>query len=65
MGVSTEITVGRPVLLDLPGVTLDGNLSLPADSRGLVIFAHRSVSSRQSPRNRAVAAEQRGNGREP
>jgi putative phosphoribosyl transferase len=55
MSVSAEITVGRPVLLDLSGVTLHGDLSLPADSRGLVIFAHGSGSSRHSPRNRAVA----------
>jgi putative phosphoribosyl transferase len=55
MGVSAEITVGRPVRLDLSGVTLNGDLSLPADSRGLVIFAHGSGSSRHSPRNRAVA----------
>ena len=65
MGVSAETTIGRPGLLDLSRVTLNGNLSLPADWRGLVIFAHGSVSSRHGPRNRAVAAEQRGNGREP
>jgi dienelactone hydrolase len=32
-----------------------GELSLPADSRGLVIFAHGSGSSRHSPRNQYVA----------
>ena len=38
-------------------VTLEGNLTLPAGARGVVLFAHGSGSSRQSPRNRAVAAE--------
>lgn len=36
-------------------VTLAGNLSLPAEPRGLVLFAHGSGSSRHSPRNRHVA----------
>ncbi|MER8396779.1 dienelactone hydrolase family protein [Mesorhizobium sp. M1405] len=36
-------------------VTLEGNLSLPSDARGLVLFAHGSGSSRHSPRNRYVA----------
>lgn len=37
------------------GVTLEGELAVPAGSRGLVIFAHGSGSSRLSPRNREVA----------
>jgi putative phosphoribosyl transferase len=36
-------------------VTLEGNLSLPEQSRGIVLFAHGSGSSRHSPRNRYVA----------
>ncbi|ESY74197.1 dienelactone hydrolase family protein [Mesorhizobium sp. M0051] len=36
-------------------VTLEGNLSMPPDARGLVLFAHGSGSSRHSPRNRYVA----------
>jgi dienelactone hydrolase len=36
-------------------VTLDGNLSLPEESRAIVLFAHGSESSRHSPRNRYVA----------
>jgi putative phosphoribosyl transferase len=39
-----------------PGVVLNGDLWLPEDARGLVIFAHGSGSSRLSPRNREVAA---------
>jgi len=36
-------------------LTLNGDLSVPADARGLVVFAHGSGSSRHSARNRAVA----------
>jgi len=37
-------------------VRLEGVLALPAQPVGLVLFAHGSGSSRQSPRNSAVAA---------
>jgi putative phosphoribosyl transferase len=37
------------------GVTLVGDLCLPASANGVVIFAHGSGSSRFSPRNRSVA----------
>jgi putative phosphoribosyl transferase len=36
-------------------VTLEGDLALPDRSRGIVLFAHGSGSSRLSPRNRYVA----------
>ena len=36
-------------------VTLEGNLTLPEESRAIVLFAHGSGSSRHSPRNRCVA----------
>jgi putative phosphoribosyl transferase len=55
MSVSAGTATPRPVRLDLTDVTLNGDLGLPADARGLVIFAHGSGSSRHSPRNRAVA----------
>ena len=45
----------RELLLDRGGVLLAGDLTLPPDPRGLVIFAHGSGSSRLSPRNREVA----------
>jgi dienelactone hydrolase len=38
-------------------VELEGNLSLPFHTQGLVIFAHGSGSGRRSPRNRFVASE--------
>ena len=43
------------VALDTDGVRLDGTLALPADARGIVLFAHGSGSSRHSPRNTHVA----------
>ena len=36
-------------------VMLDGNLTLPEESRAVVLFAHGSGSSRHSSRNRHVA----------
>jgi putative phosphoribosyl transferase len=43
--------------LNIPvgGVTLPGELELPPDALGLVLFAHGSGSSRFSPRNQKVA----------
>ncbi|MFI9821492.1 dienelactone hydrolase family protein [Streptomyces sp. NPDC052013] len=38
-------------------VALPGDLVVPDEVRGMVLFAHGSGSSRFSPRNRAVAAE--------
>jgi len=51
---SGESTV-QSVRLPVDGVMLEGDLTVPAQARGLVIFAHGSGSSRLSPRNRAVA----------
>jgi dienelactone hydrolase len=47
---------GRPVELVAGTATLSGDLTLPERSRGIVVFAHGSGSSRYSPRNRLVAA---------
>jgi dienelactone hydrolase len=47
--------LAQPVRLAVAGVTLNADLSLPANARGLVVFAHGSGSSRHSSRNRAVA----------
>jgi dienelactone hydrolase len=43
------------VTIDQPGLQLAGDLSLPPQPAGLVLFAHGSGSSRFSSRNRAVA----------
>jgi putative phosphoribosyl transferase len=45
----------RPVRVTAGPVTLEGDLTLPEDARGIVPFAHGSGSSRSSPRNRSVA----------
>jgi dienelactone hydrolase len=42
-------------LVEAHGTTLQGDLTLPPDAPGVVIFAHGSGSSRRSPRNRFVA----------
>ena len=45
--VSMQIPAGR--------VVLEGDLSVPEPTQGMVLFAHGSGSSRHSPRNRYVA----------
>ena len=45
-----------PVQIDVRGITLEGNLTVPVGASGLVLFAHGSGSSRFSPRNRYVAS---------
>jgi putative phosphoribosyl transferase len=41
--------------IPVAGVVLDGDLTIPDQAGGVVLFAHGSGSSRHSPRNRAVA----------
>lgn len=52
----------REVSIPAAGVRLGGALSVPGGAIGVVLFAHGSGSSRQSPRNRrvALALEERG-----
>src|SRR5436190_16853827 len=38
-------------------IVMEGDLALPPDPLGIVLFAHGSGSSRHSPRNRFVAKE--------
>jgi len=49
--IHQEATVRIPV----GGVVVEGNLTVPSNARGVVLFAHGSGSSRFSPRNRYVA----------
>lgn len=45
-----------PVRISIgPDTVLEGDLTIPPDARGVVLFAHGSGSSRHSPRNRYVA----------
>lgn len=48
---------GSPSAVELlvGGVALPGDLGVPENARGVVLFAHGSGSSRHSPRNRQVA----------
>ena len=43
------------VQVPVGSVVLEGNLSIPVNAIGVVLFAHGSGSSRHSPRNRSVA----------
>lgn len=45
----------RLVNVEAGSVVLEGDLCVPAEARGVVLFAHGSGSSRLSPRNRYVA----------
>lgn len=49
------------VRIDADAVRLDGELAVPDDASGLVVFAHGSGSTRHSPRN-AFVAEMMNNG---
>lgn len=60
--MNTQLSTAREHAVRIPcgGVWLDGDLTIPAGARGLVIFAHGSGSSRLSPRNRMVAEKFHG-----
>jgi putative phosphoribosyl transferase len=45
----------RPVMVSAGPVELEGDLGVPENAAGVVLFAHGSGSGRQSPRNRFVA----------
>jgi putative phosphoribosyl transferase len=51
--------VGQTLAVDVPSgrIRLDGDLTIPAGARGVVLFAHGSGSSRFSSRNRFVAGK--------
>lgn len=52
----------RQVHIRIEPVTLEGDLTIPENAHGVVLFAHGSGSSRHSPRNRRVAAALREGG---
>jgi putative phosphoribosyl transferase len=56
--VAHRTTGARESAVTIPadGVLLQGDLTVPPDARGVVVFAHGSGSGRFSPRNRAVAS---------
>lgn len=55
-------TIATHVKIPADGVELEGELVLPAEATGLVVFAHGSGSSRKSPRNNYVAGVIREHG---
>jgi len=50
------------IRIDAAGVRLEGNLIVPRNAKGIVLFAHGSGSSRFSSRNRQVAGALRTRG---
>jgi putative phosphoribosyl transferase len=52
---STASADSAPVAVPMDGVVLAGDLCIPRNAKGVVVFAHGSGSSRFSPRNRYVA----------
>lgn len=67
VAVAAAETAGAPsrrqVLIAVGGgEQIAGDLTVPAQTRGIVVFAHGSGSSRHSPRNRDVAAALNGAG---
>jgi len=52
--IRVETTAGHPDT-HAAAVTLGGDLTIPANAVGIVLFAHGSGSSRHSPRNQFVA----------
>jgi dienelactone hydrolase len=54
-GVHPMLAPTRAVEIDCDRVTLSGDLTVPENAVGIVLFAHGSGSSRKSPRNRYVA----------
>ena len=51
-GHYTEV---RSVLVSIDSIKLHGDLTIPKNAEGIVLFAHGSGSSRHSPRNKYVA----------
>ena len=55
MNTQTSAVASRPVQLDVNGIALTGDLTVPPGGEGVVVFVHGSGSTRHSPRNKAVA----------
>ena len=60
--VSDDPVTGGEVTVRAGDVDLAGELVVPEPAKGVVLFAHGSGSSRQSPRNQAMARALRGHG---
>ena len=55
--MARQTVIEHEAVVEIPadGVLLAGDLTVPAEAAGIVVFAHGSGSGRFSPRNRAVA----------
>jgi putative phosphoribosyl transferase len=58
------VTLGNqlPMKLDAAGTTLEADVAVPSEPRGVVLFAHGGGGSRLSPRDRMVASRLRSAG---
>lgn len=54
--------LSEDIRIPVDGLLLDGDLQVPQEACGLVIFTHGSGSNRHSPRNRLVAQTMRAKG---
>ena len=59
---STGTATRRAAQIPSEHIKLEGELTVPSDATGIVLFAHGSGSSRHSPRNQFVARTIRGAG---
>jgi dienelactone hydrolase len=50
-----QVAISRETMIPVTPITLAGELNIPAEAEGLVLFAHGIGSSRLSPRNQYVA----------
>lgn len=55
MTTASAVLTRRAARIAIGNATLDADITVPPNARGVVVFSHGSGSSRHSPRNRAVA----------
>jgi hypothetical protein len=55
--IPSLVEPSRAVRIPAGAANLEGNLTMPARARGIVLFAHGSGSGRFSPRNQFVAGD--------
>lgn len=53
--MTPPVSIDRSIQIPVEEHVLTGNLIIPAQAKGLILFAHGSGSSRLSPRNQSVA----------
>jgi dienelactone hydrolase len=53
--ITSQTLLGESVRIETPRGYIEGDLVLPENAKGMILFAHGSGSSRHSPRNRFVA----------